>query len=157
MRGNAVLWRYRANWLRRTTRLLVASSAFSHLDKVTTTTALQGEVYAGCTTFARQHFQARQHIEEACSRATTQPSLVNYFYPHTLAILPSWDLSIPLHVHYGIDGTSAHCVWWFRRARWPGLVGCIMTYRQASALPCAIADTACSEKTPSMQWPAENG
>jgi len=132
------------NWLANNS-VLVAELAFSHLDKVTKNDQLyKGEGNAACTDLRTPGIAGSGSKEDGCSTRNYAAVAVNYT-PQYLAILPSWDLSIPLTVNYGLHGNAATAGGGSEGAlAWS--VGALMTYRQRHDFTLRYADTAAQEK-----------
>ncbi|MEH6386312.1 MAG: DUF1302 family protein [Pseudomonas profundi] len=128
------------NWLANNS-VLVAELAFSHLDKVTENEELyKGEGF-NCVDLRGAGEGSK---EDGCSTRNYAAVAVNYT-PQYLAILPSWDLSVPLTVNYGLHGNAATAGGGSEGAlAWS--VGAQMTYRQRHDFTLRYADTSAQEK-----------
>ena len=121
---------------------LVAELVYSHLDKVTE----HEELYKGEGTAACRDLRSGGEGDKSdgCSTRNYLAAAVNYT-PQYLAILPSWDLSVPLTVNYGISGNAANAGGGSEGAvSWS--VGAKMTYQQQHEFSLRYADTMAQEK-----------
>ena len=88
---------------------IIGELAYSHLAKVTENPTLyRGVGYGGCiksgTGSGGVPAQAGA-ITDACSTRDFLQAAVN-FTPQYLAVLPSWDLDLPMSINYGLHGTA---------------------------------------------------
>ena len=115
------------------------------MDKVTKNEQFyKGEGNAACTDLRTPGIPGSGSKEDGCSTRNYAAVAVNYT-PQYLAILPSWDLSIPLTVNYGLHGNAATAGGGSEGAlAWS--VGALMTYRQRHDFTLRYADTAAQEK-----------
>jgi len=128
------------NWLADNS-ILVAELAYSHLNKVTA----QEELYKGegynCTDL-RTGGQGSE--DDGCSTRNYYAVAVN-FTPEYLAVLPSWDLTVPLTLNYGLSGNAATAGGGSEGSlSWS--VGAEMTYQKNHQFKVRYADTAAQEK-----------
>jgi len=85
---------------------LVAEFAYSHLDKVTDHKELYlGDNTANCID-PRKGTPGSGDESDGCSTRDYAAIAVNYT-PQYLSVFPSWDLTVPLTVNYGLDGNAA--------------------------------------------------
>lgn len=124
---------------------LVAEVAFSHLDKVTKHEELfKGRGYNACTDLRTPGVPNSGGKEDGCSTRNYSAVAVNYT-PQYLAILPSWDLDIPLTLNYGLYGNAATAGGGAEGAlAWS--VGAKMTYQQRHEFTLRYADVSAQEK-----------
>ncbi|WP_193073435.1 DUF1302 domain-containing protein [Pseudomonas sp. FME51] len=132
------------NWLADNS-VLVAELVFSHLDKVTENEEFyKGRGNAACTDLRTPGIPGSGDKEDGCSTRNYSAVAVNYT-PQYLAIRPSWDLSVPLTVNYGLYGNAANAGGGSEGAlAWS--VGAQMTYRQKHDFTLRYADTSAQEK-----------
>lgn len=132
------------NWLADNS-VLVAELVFSHLDKVTENEEFyKGRGNAACTDLRTPGVPGSGDKEDGCSTRNYSAVAVNYT-PQYLAILPSWDLSVPLTLNYGLYGNAANAGGGSEGAlAWS--VGAQMTYRQKHDFTLRYADTSAQEK-----------
>lgn len=128
------------NWLADNS-VLVAELAYSHLNKVTA----QEELYKGegynCTDLRTG---GEGDESDGCSTRNYYAVAVN-FTPEYLAVLPSWDLKVPLTLNYGLSGNAASAGGGSEGSlSWS--VGAEMTYQQNHQFTLRYADTAAQEK-----------
>ena len=128
------------NWLADNS-VLVAELAYSHLDKVTAHEELfKGEGY-NCTDLRTG---GEGDESDGCSTRNYYAVAVN-FTPEYLAVLPSWDLKVPLTLNYGLSGNAASAGGGSEGSlSWS--VGAEMTYQQSHQFTLRYADTAAQEK-----------
>jgi hypothetical protein len=88
---------------------LIGELAYSHLAKVTANPDLyRGVGYAGCIksgTGSGAVAALPGDITDTCSTRDFVQAAVN-FTPQYLAVLPSWDLDLPMSINYGVHGTA---------------------------------------------------
>lgn len=86
---------------------LVVELAYSHLQKVTTNAQLyKGKGTPACVKTGTSGATALPGDEsDGCSSRDFYQMAVN-FAPQYLGILPSWDLTVPISVNYGIKGVA---------------------------------------------------
>lgn len=121
--------------------IVVAELAYSHLDKVTA----HEELYKGegfnCTDVRTGD---KGSEDDGCSTRNYWAVAVNYT-PEYLAVLPSWDMKVPLTLNYGLSGNAASAGGGSEGAlSWS--VGTEMTYQQSHQFTLRYADTAAQEK-----------
>ena len=124
---------------------LVAELAFSHLDKVTHNEELyKGRGYDACTDLRTPGVAGSGGKEDGCSTRNYAAMAVNYT-PQYLAVLPSWDLDLPVTLNYGLYGNAATAGGGSEGAlSWS--VGAKMTYQQRHEFTLRYADTSADEK-----------
>lgn len=82
---------------------LAVEFAYSHLQKVTTNPQVfKGVGYAGCT---KTGGTGPGDVSDGCSTRNFYQMAVN-FAPQYLGIFPSWDMTIPVSLNYGIKGVA---------------------------------------------------
>jgi hypothetical protein len=87
------------------TGTLVAELAYNRLDKVTTNPALYRSVGAATCVDSRTGKAGSGNKDDGCSTKDAWIMALK-FTPQYLNVLPSWDLSIPLSVNYGLSGNA---------------------------------------------------
>lgn len=128
------------NWLADNS-ILVAELAYSHLNKVTAQEELYRGVGYNCTDL-RTGGQGSE--ADGCSTRNYYAVAVN-FTPEYLAVLPSWDLTVPLTLNYGLSGNAATAGGGSEGSlSWS--VGAEMTYQKNHQFKVRYADTAAQEK-----------
>jgi len=84
---------------------LTAEVGMAHLLKVTANQNLyRAEGYAACTKTSGTGTGPGDNTD-TCSTRNFVGVAVN-FAPQLLSILPSWDLTLPMSINYGVNGTS---------------------------------------------------
>lgn len=126
------------------TSTLVAELAFSHLDKVTKNEDLyKGKGKAACTDI-RTGVPGSGGKTDGCSTRNYAAVAMNYT-PKYLSVFPSWDLSVPLTVNYGLHGNAATAGGGSEGAlAWS--IGAEMTYAQNHDFTLRYADSMAKEK-----------
>lgn len=127
---------------------VAAEIAYSRLDKVTTNEQLyKGVGYAGCvrTGTGSGGVPAVPGDEsDACSSRNFWQVAFN-FTPQYLGILPSWDLSVPITVNYGIKGVAPSGSGGFEKLlTWS--IGANMTYQSKHEFSLRYADISAPRK-----------
>lgn len=124
---------------------LVAEFAYSHLQKVTEHEELYlGENSAACVN-PRIGTPGSGNKSDGCSTRDYSAIAVNYT-PQYLSVLPSWDLTVPLTVNYGISGNAASAGGGNEGAlTWSA--GVQMTYAQRYEFGLRYADSDAQSKT----------
>jgi hypothetical protein len=87
------------------TGTLVAELAYNRLDKVTTNPALYRSVGAATCVDSRTGKAGSGTKDDGCSTKDAWIMALK-FTPQYLNVLPSWDLSIPVSVNYGLSGNA---------------------------------------------------
>jgi hypothetical protein len=87
------------------TGTLVAELAYNRLDKVTTNPALYRSVGAATCVDSRTGKAGSGTKDDGCSTKDAW-ILALKFSPQYLNVLPSWDLSLPVSVNYGLSGNA---------------------------------------------------
>ncbi len=87
---------------------VIGELAYSRLNKVTANQALfRGVGYAGCVRLGTSGATAQPgDVTDTCSTKNYWEMAVR-FTPQYLGVLPSWDLSVPMAINYGLKGTAA--------------------------------------------------
>lgn len=120
---------------------LVAEFVYSHLDRVTEHKELYKGVGYNCVDVQDG---GKGDKSDGCSTRDYYAMAVNYT-PQYLAILPSWDLEVPLTANYGLHGNAASAGGGNEGAlSWS--VGAKMTYMQRHEFTLRYADTLAQEK-----------
>jgi hypothetical protein len=84
---------------------VIGELAYSRLQSISSNANLfRGVGYAGCTKLDRT--PGPGNITDTCSTKDYWEMAVR-FTPQYLGILPSWDLSLPMAINYGLKGTAA--------------------------------------------------
>jgi hypothetical protein len=88
---------------------IIGELAYSRLNKITANEKLyRGVGYAGCVKLGTSGATALPgDVTDTCSTKDYWEMAVR-FTPQYLGILPSWDLSVPMALNYGLKGTSAN-------------------------------------------------
>ena len=123
------------------TGALQAELAYSHLVKVTTNEQLfKGVGHVGCTKLNTGGVPAGTPGDEsdACSSRDFMQAVV-VFVPQYLGVLPSWDLSVPFSVSYGIKGVAPSGSGGFEKLlTWS--IGANLTYQSKHEFSLRYAD-----------------
>ncbi|TEL39896.1 DUF1302 family protein [Pseudomonas aeruginosa] len=124
---------------------LVGESAYSHLRRVTGHEELYlGKGRAACVD-PRVGAPGSGGVADGCSTRDYYAVAVN-LTPQYLSVMPSWDMSVPMTVNYGIKGNAATAGGGNEGAlSWS--VGVTMTYAQRFEFGLRYADTAAQSKT----------
>lgn len=87
---------------------VIGELAYSRLNKITANERLfRGVGYAGCVKLGTSGATAQPgDVTDTCSTKNYWEMAVR-FTPQYLGILPSWDLSVPMALSYGLKGTAA--------------------------------------------------
>lgn len=127
---------------------LIGELAYSRLNKVTANPNLyRGVGYAGCVKLGTGSAgvpAAPGDVSDTCSTKNYWEMAVR-FTPQYLGILPSWDLSVPIALNYGLKGTSAAGGAGFEgRLSWS--IGLAAVYANAHEFSLTYADAAVPTK-----------
>lgn len=121
--------------------------AYSHLQKVTKNENLyKGVGYAACTKVRTPGVAANTPGDEsdACSSKDFFQVAAS-LAPQWLAVFPSWDLSVPISVNYGIKGVAPTSSGGFEKLlTWS--IGANMTYQSKHEFSLRYADTVAPSK-----------
>ena len=87
---------------------VIGELAYSRLNRITANENLyRGVGYAGCVKLGTSGATAKPgDISDTCSTKDYWEMAVR-FTPQYLGVMPSWDLSIPMALNYGLKGTAA--------------------------------------------------
>lgn len=125
---------------------LIGELAYSRLNKITANENLfRGVGYAGCVKLGTSGATAQPgDITDTCSTKSYWEMAVR-FTPQYLGIMPSWDLSVPMAVNYGLKGTAATGGGGFEgRLSWS--IGLAATYAGKHDFNLTYADSAVPTK-----------
>jgi hypothetical protein len=122
------------------TASLAVELAYSQLLKVTSHAELfKGVDYAGCRSLFSAGVAGSGAKSDGCSTRRYSVLAVNYT-PQWLQVAPSWDLSVPLSINYGLSGNAASAGGGSERSlAWS--LGAKLVYGQRHEFTLRYADT----------------